>query len=141
MKLIIAGGRNYTGTEEDLVMLHRLMEKYYITEIVSGKATGADEFGEEFAGNAELPIKPFPAKWKDLKAPGAIIKYRNGTPYNAKAGTDRNREMALYADYLCLFAGGKGTSNMRREAKAAGVEIVYDNGWFKSSTIWFHKEV
>lgn len=69
MKTIIAGTR--TATRKDvgrtIIACHWLKE---ITEVVSGcnkhkwpdgTITGADYWGEAWARNKQLPVKPFPA--------------------------------------------------------------------------------
>lgn len=114
MKMVIAGGRDFEGTEEDSIILHEIMNKLHITEIVSGGAMGADNFGERFAKDAELSLTRFPADWKR---------------YGSMAGPRRNRQMAEYTDYVFLFPGGKGTGSMREQALKAGKKIVYDAGW------------
>jgi len=130
MKLVIAGGRDYVGTLEDLKMIKEAIIKYNITEIVSGTQKGGDRFGEDCASLLDIPVQPFPADWDDITVPGAIIRHReDGSWYNANAGPDRNRKMAEYTDYVFLLPGGKGTASMRREARVAGKKIIYDNGW------------
>ena len=121
MKTIIAGGRDYHLTKEDCEFLDTLE----ITEVVSGKAPGADTDGETYAHYIHVPVKPFPADWKNLHAPGAIIKVRNGRPYNAKAGFDRNEKMGNYAQQCVVFPGGNGTNSMYNIAKHKGL-IVHD---------------
>ena len=108
MKLIIAGGRKYLFTEEDTAKLDRI--RHLVTEVVSGKATGADTCGEDWANKNGIPIESKPADWA-----------RYGKP----AGCIRNREMAKYADAVALFPGNEGTANMWEEAKAAKLH-VYD---------------
>jgi len=130
MKLVIAGGRDYVGTLEDLKKIKEAIIKYNITEIVSGEQKGGDRFGEDVAAMLDIPVQPFPPNWDDLTVPGAVIKgRRDGSLYNANAGPDRNRKMAEYTDYVFLLPGGKGTASMRKEARAAGKKIIYDNGW------------
>jgi hypothetical protein len=72
------------------------------TEIVSGTCRGVDKLGEEYASYKDLPVKLFPAKWKE-----------NGF-FMRNAGFKRNREMAVYADALVAVWDGqsKGTKNM-----------------------------
>ncbi|MDB2496377.1 SLOG family protein [Verrucomicrobiales bacterium] len=106
LSTIIAGGRDYQPTEDDLARLNDLP----IREVVSGGSTGVDQAGEEWAGNRGIPVKKFPADWK---------RYGRG------AGPRRNREMAEYADALVLLPGGRGTAAMRSEAVKAGIRI-YD---------------
>ncbi|MDA3886132.1 MAG: SLOG family protein [Candidatus Delongbacteria bacterium] len=95
--LVIAGGREFVGTEEDFKLISKLCIRYNITEIVSGRARGADQFGEICAERLGLPVKYFPADWN-----------RHGK----SAGYIRNAEMARYTDYVHCFPGGKGTQHM-----------------------------
>ena len=132
MKLVIAGGRDYVGTLEDLWKIKEAIMKYNITEIVSGKQKGGDRFGEDCAALLDIPVQPFPPNWDDLTVQNAVIKgRRDGSLYNVNAGPDRNRKMAEYTDYVFLLPGGKGTASMRKEALVAGKKIIYDNGWPK----------
>ena len=102
MKVIISGGQNYYLTREDWNKLDRLG----ITEVVNGGAAGADKDGEAYAKKRGIPVRRFPADWKT---------------YGRGAGPVRNREMAKYADGVALFAGGRGTASMKREAERAGI--------------------
>lgn len=133
MKLIIAGSRHFTSSttarelaafiEEALAPLGGVGA---ITEVVSGCADGVDTLGAEWARSRGIPVKEMPARWEDIDAPGAVRKFgRNGRLYNAKAGHDRNLEMAQYADALVLYWNGKspGSKDMLRQAKARGLTI------------------
>lgn len=102
MKVIVAGGRDFVGTESDKAWLRSKFNQICVTEVVSGTARGADRFGEIVAEEANIPIKKFPANWKK---------------YGKSAGFRRNETMAEYADGVILFPGGKGTDHMKRIAK------------------------
>ena len=104
MKTIIAGGRNYVGNNEDSDFLHTLG----ITEVISGGCSGADFFGEKWAIKNHIPIRRIAAEWDK---------------YGKNAGPIRNKAMASIADAVVLFPGGKGTANMRKQAKQAGIAI------------------
>lgn len=103
MKVIIAGSRSFQATQEDVLLLDSYKSK--ITEVVSGRAKGADAFGESWAEWNNIPVKKFPANW-DL--------------YGKSAGIIRNREMASYADGLIAFIkdNSRGTTNMIKQATA-----------------------
>lgn len=107
MKLIIAGGRDYSLTSSDIEKLNAIPN---VTEVVSGGASGADYDGERWARSRHLPIERFEADWRGL---------------GKKAGPIRNAQMAAYADAVALFPGGKGTVSMFNEAIKAGIKI-YD---------------
>lgn len=116
MKLIIAGGRDFT---DDLLMEttsqnHSLMEA--VTEVVCGMARGADTVGYNWAKENNIPIKKFFANWDQL---------------GKKAGYLRNVEMGEYADALLAFWDGhsKGTRHMidiMKRLKKPYLVISYD---------------
>ena len=108
MKLIIAGGRDYKFSVGDFVLLNQIHRRYRVTEVITGKARGADWYGEYWAYEQQIPVKAFPADWKT---------------HGRAAGPVRNRAMAGYADAVALFPGGRGTQSMHDEAKKAGIEI------------------
>jgi hypothetical protein len=98
MKVIIAGSRW-------LIIPMELVDKavkdsgFDITEVVCGKSHGADIAGEEWAKKNKIPVKPYPAKWKQ---------------YSSMAGPIRNEEMGLYADAAIVLWDGssRGSYNM-----------------------------
>ena len=115
MKLIIAGGRDYQFTQDDLNYLDGIGSN--VTEVVSGAcqaktddeaASGADGFGEAWAESKGVPIKRFYPDWKS---------------HGRGAGPRRNIMMAEYADAVALFPGGRGTDSMCREAKKRGLKV------------------
>lgn len=106
MAVIVAGGRDYQFTADDIAKLERIP----VREVVSGGATGADRCGEQWAESRGIPVKQFPADWKT---------------HGRAAGPIRNRQMAEYADAVALFPGGRGTASMAKEAEKAGIAI-YD---------------
>lgn len=124
MKLIIAGGRDYKLTDADYAKLDAIHTETPVSEVVSGHAEGADKWGEYWADVNYIRVKPFPALWDDLEAPGAVVRRTSyGKLYNANAGPTRNAAMAAYADAVALFPGDKGTASMHSEAVKAGIKI------------------
>ena len=108
MKVIIAGGRDYEFSYDDVVDLIELAEEHDFEEVVSGGARGADKCGELWATEVDLPVKKFEANWG---------------LYGKGAGHKRNGQMARYADAVVLFPGGKGTDNMFEQATKYGLQI------------------
>lgn len=106
MRLIIAGGRAYKGTNADWTVLERLHALYHFSEVFTGQCTGADQFGALWAEAHEIPVRPFPADWDT---------------HGKSAGPIRNREMAKAANACICFPGGKGTDSMAYEAKKCGL--------------------
>lgn len=112
MKLIIAGGRDFHGSQKAIKALDYFFLKRFdkVTEVVSGAARGADKFGEDWANANSIPIKRFIANWG---------------LHGKQAGPIRNEQMASYADAVVLFPGGKGTANMKSIARKYNL-IIYD---------------
>ena len=110
MRLIIAGGRDYSLSPVQLAALDAIHHDERITQVVSGGATGVDASGEAWARRNRIPVVVHKADWgKHGKA----------------AGPRRNAEMAKVADAVALFKGGRGTASMFAEAERAGIR-VYD---------------
>ncbi|MDF1659966.1 MAG: SLOG family protein [Verrucomicrobiales bacterium] len=114
MAVIVAGGRDYQFTDDDIAKLDGIP----IREVVSGGASGADRCGEQWAESRGIPVKRFPADWKT---------------HGRAAGPIRNRQMAEYADAVALFPGGRGTASMAKEAEKAGI-VIYDFRFRANST-------
>jgi hypothetical protein len=127
MKLIIAGSRsldNYTSISK--IIEEALREKdWEPAEVVCGEASGVDTVGKYWANAKDIPVKSFPAKWKDLKAGGAIVRENKYGKYNARAGFDRNEKMAVYADALLLIWDGvsSGSMDMLDRAKKHNLQV------------------
>lgn len=128
MKVIIAGTRSLN----DYKLVCRAVElsKFKITEVVSGGANGIDRCGEYYADQHGIKKKIFPAAWDDITQKGAVVKTNKlGQKYNARAGIDRNEEMAKYAHALIAIIqnNSPGTTHMITTAKKAGLKVyVYE---------------
>jgi len=109
MRVIIAGGRDFRPTLRWLGLVVNELIQLGATQIVSGRARGADTFGE--AISAALCTKPalFPADWDE---------------HGRAAGPIRNHQMAENADAVILLPGGAGTANMFATAQKLDLRIV-----------------
>jgi hypothetical protein len=121
MRTIIAGGRDYYLSKVDIEALEKLHQSIPITEVVSGKATGVDQCGEDWAKAKGIPVKPFPVTPEDWRRIGKA------------AGPLRNAVMAKYCQaagsgksQLIAFWDGKssGTNNMISQAKKLGLKVT-----------------
>lgn len=102
MKLIVAGGRDFTDTNRMIAELQKLVESGEITdspELVCGMARGADMLAYSLWANNRMPIHNFPANWNK---------------HGKSAGYKRNQEMGEFADAaICFWDGNsKGTKHM-----------------------------
>lgn len=108
MKVIIAGSR----TIDDYEFVRQAVRdsEFDVTEVVSGGAPGVDRMGERWAQENDKPIRMFLARWKVL---------------GRRAGIERNKEMAKYADALVAIWDGesRGTNHMIETMKAAGKPV------------------
>lgn len=97
-------------------------------EVVSGAADGVDTLGELFAEKAGLKVHKKPADWDNIKAKGAVIRYRksDGKPYNAVAGHWRNEEMAQIANGALIVWDGKSTGSLDMLHRMIALEKLED---------------
>ncbi|WP_419653175.1 SLOG family protein [Thiolapillus sp.] len=93
--------------------------------LIEGGASGADALGSEWAEDRSIARASFPAFWKDLDSPRAIVKTGRYGAYNARAGMDRNARMAACTTLLAAFPSrpdiSSGTKDMIAQATALGL--------------------
>ena len=106
MKLIIAGGRNFTNYQKLTETCDTILRDQTNIEIVSGTSKGADQLGEKYAKQKGYKLTKFPADWNK---------------FGKAAGPIRNQQMANYANALIAFWDGKskGTKNMIVRARSS----------------------
>jgi len=101
VKVIIAGTRHWESDNRQEVLDKCVEESgFIITEVVSGMATGVDTEGCIYAKRHNIPVKEFPANWKE---------------HGRSAGPRRNKEMGEYADTLIALPNklrSMGTNGM-----------------------------
>jgi len=116
MKLCIAGSRPPKNPFEEArwqAKVWHAMQKHmpflepHVTEVVSGKARGADQLGEQWAFSKGVPIKDFKPDW---------VNHPHDAPFL------RNIDMANYADAAVIFWDGKstGSTHMREQMEKRG---------------------
>lgn len=108
MRVIIAGGRNYTFDNSDIEFLDNLYASHEFDVVLSGNARGADACGEKWAKSRHIELEVYPAKWE---------------LHGRAAGVIRNAEMVKRADALIAFPGGLGTADVTRRARQAGLRV------------------
>jgi YspA, cpYpsA-related SLOG family len=95
LRVIIAGSRFFQDYDYLSYEMDRLLMKFPLVEVVSGRCKGADLLGERWANERGHPIQPFPVSPADWEA------------YGKAAGPKRNREMLRYSDALVVFWNGR----------------------------------
>ena len=122
-KVLVCGGRDFTDRDKLYITLDSLFaaREWIIGEpdgdwlpdvtIISGCARGADTIAIDYAVVNWCGLMEFPADWEK---------------HGKAAGFIRNQQMLDEGmpDLVVAFPGGKGTADMVRRAKKAGVEVI-----------------
>lgn len=137
MRILVCGGRDFGDvrdrTRPDFVkkldealfcmwFLDRIAEqysRYYNPDdnwlpaditIISGGAPGADDRAIDWAASNWTPVEVYKANWNT---------------YGKAAGMIRNKQMLEEGkpDLVIAFPGGRGTANMIKLAREAGIEV------------------
>ncbi len=124
LSTIIAGGRNVTNP----AFLEAAIAScgWVISEVVCGKALGADTLGELWGRKNGVPVKEFKPDWNDLSHPDAVIRTNGrGYKYDARAGIRRNHEMGDYAEAAIVLWDGqsRGSKDMIDYATKKGLKV------------------
>lgn len=128
-RVLVTGGRDFKDVYRVYRTLNLINNAPGVAVVIHGGATGADAIAKMWAKEYGVPEEPYPADWSDLSHPDALIKTTaSGRKYDARAGLRRNQRMIDEGkpDVIAAFPGGKGTRDMVRRAKAAGL-------WFAES--------
>lgn len=109
MRILVCGGRDFNDREAVWKALDRLKPAL----VIEGGARGADRLAGEWADWTHTPHLIYRADW------GAEGK---------AAGILRNQRMLDHGrpDMVLAFPGGRGTADMIRRARAAGVPIQHE---------------
>jgi len=118
MKVLVCGGRQYDDAATLASRLSEINRDHAITEIIEGGAAGADTLARKFGEHEGIPVRTFPADWDT---------------HGRAAGPIRNRQMLEEGrpDLVVAFPGGRGTANMVKQARAAGVKVLEINKTFQ----------
>ena len=113
MKVLMCGGRNF----DSYSMVSEAMSKlpFKPTLVAQGEAIGADRVSKMWAMSEGITTVGFPALW-DAHGKGA--------------GHRRNQAMIdiIKPDYCVAFPGGRGTSDMVKRCKNAGITVYIPFG-------------
>lgn len=115
-KVLVCGGRDFKSELRVHRELDAINRAKHISHIITGDATGADHFA---------------ITWSARKAKITWRYYANWTALGKSAGPIRNGTMLSdgQPDLVVAFPGGRGTADMVRQARSAGVEVkeIKDN--------------
>jgi len=110
MRVLICGGRDYANRDRMAEVLGEMMADWGMVVLIHGGATGADRLACEWAESVGMLTREFPAKWK--------LRGRAAGPIRNQEMIDEGRP-----DFVVAFPGGRGTSDMKKRAKKAGLPV------------------
>lgn len=111
MRVLVCGGRNYKDHVRLGDVLNKLHDEAGIDLIIQGGARGADELAFAWARVNGVPEEQFDADWEN---------------HGSFAGPMRNKRMLDEGkpDLVIALPGGRGTADMVKKARKAGVQVV-----------------
>ena len=109
MRILVCGGRTYSDRQKVYDTLD-LLSPPPIT-VIHGAARGADTLAADWAALRNVPAVWGLADWK---------------AYGRSAGPIRNQRMLNEGkpDLVVAFPGGRGTADMIKRARTAGVPVI-----------------
>jgi hypothetical protein len=114
MRVLITGGRDFSDRELLFEALDRLHAAHSFTVLIHGDANGVDRLAGEWGTARGIAVEAHPADWKK---------------HGRAAGPIRNQKMLEEKPELVVaLPGGRGTADMVRKAKQAGLEVVMVEG-------------
>lgn len=110
MRILVCGGRDYADQARVDQILDRVLAERGISVIIHGGARGADSLAGRWAASRGIEVAVYPADWNT---------------HGKRAGPLRNQLMLDDGrpDAVIAFAGGRGTADMIRRARAAGLPV------------------
>ena len=110
-RVLVCGGRDYANRTRICEVLDAMHGSAPMSLLIHGAANGADRMAGAWGRARGIDVQAFPADW---------------AAHGASAGPKRNELMLAEGkpDLVVAFPGGRGTSDMVRRAKAAGVVVL-----------------
>ncbi|RVT89267.1 DUF2493 domain-containing protein [Rhodovarius crocodyli] len=107
-RVLVCGGRDYADRQRVFEVLDEYRDRAEV--LIDGGAEGADMLAEQWAMSRDVPMLTFRADWQ-----------RHGRA----AGPIRNGQMLAQGKptLVIAFPGGRGTADMVRQARTAGVPV------------------
>ena len=138
MKCIIAGGRDF----DDYNRLVRVMDEcpYEITEVVCGKARGADSLGEKWALSREIKVSYFIPDWESLGKRAGFVRNNDMAEYACKDGVDKVENLCKYVimteqEYQDMLERKRiEDKRILQEKIDAGLMIQFGGEWIHKTT-------
>lgn len=109
--LLVCGGRSFVMSDYYAAKFREVVEHFDVVAVVHGGAAGADTSAGRLAEELGLPVTVYSAAWET---------------HGRAAGPIRNQRMLDEAnpDLVLALPGARGTADMVRRAREAGVRII-----------------
>lgn len=110
-RVVVTGGRDHPDRTYVWAALTAAHAAHPIVLVITGGATGVDDFAGQWARVNKIELVVHPADWKQ---------------HGRRAGPLRNQLIldTHHPDVVLAFHGGRGTTDMVRRAKRAGIPVV-----------------
>ena len=110
-RVLVCGGRDYADKERLFKVLDELNALEPFTLLIHGGARGADTLAGE---------------WGIARGVTTLVFHANWEGYGKAAGSIRNAKMLNEGkpNYIIAFPGGRGTADMVRRGRTAGVLMM-----------------
>lgn len=110
-RVLVCGGRDYWDHVRVSAVLDKLHAAKGIDLLIEGGANGADHCAASWADDRGVARDQYAADWEN---------------HGSFAGPMRNTRMLNEGrpDLVIAFPGGRGTADMVKKARKAGVEVV-----------------
>lgn len=111
MRLVVTGGRAFDDFDAVYRELDAINAETPVSLLIEGGADGVDSIAKLWATARFIPVETYLAEWKT---------------HGRSAGPRRNQRMIDEGkpDAAAVFPGGRGTADMTRRIKAAGIPIL-----------------
>jgi hypothetical protein len=111
MRVLVCGGRGFNDRDMFESVMNNAASRTAFLRVIQGGASGADAMAREWCVKWRYAYEHFPADWRT---------------HGKAAGPIRNQRMIDEGkpDLVIAFPGGRGTADMVRRAKAAGLQVV-----------------
>lgn len=111
MRVLVCGGRNFGNHQVVRSHLDAMLENDPDAVVIQGGVSGADALARQWCSDKGVLCRSFYARW-DL--------------HGKAAGPIRNQQMIDEGKPHVVLAmpGGRGTADMVRRARTAGIEVV-----------------
>lgn len=109
-RVLVCGGRDFADQNLFDGVMGDVVRRARVGRIIQGGAAGADAMARDWCVKWKYTYEHFPADWKT---------------HGRAAGPIRNQQMIDEGkpDLVVAFPGGRGTADMVRRARAAGIEV------------------